>query len=159
MHQGRCPPADTSMRRICIQKASHGGQGEVLYVPAPGMGRAKTRPCLVLGASGSDVALLPLSSDTWNPKVNPSLYFNDGLSFAVLDRTFTLPWHSVADAQKRVISGRAVTTCIKSLRSGIESGRLKLPGQVLKTVFGALAFQKRAKPRSMLSLQEWNNRS
>jgi hypothetical protein len=147
------------MSRICSHHASSRCRGEVLYVTAPGMGHAKTRPCLVLGASDSDVVLLPLSSDTWNPKLNPSLYFNEGLSFAVLDRTFTLPRQSVAEASKREISARAVTTCIESLRSCVVSGQLKLPARVQQAVFGAAACFNRQRSHSQPDLQAWNNRS
>lgn len=147
------------MGSICSNSASPRRKGEVLYVTAPGMGHAKTRPCLVLGASDCEVALLPLSSDTWSPQLNPSLYFNEGLSFAVLDRTFTLPRQSVAEASKREISARAVNTCIESLRACVVSGQLKLSARVKQAVFGAAACSKRLRSDSQPDLQAWNNRS
>ena len=147
------------MGPICSSSASPRRKGGVLYVTAPGMGLAKTRPCLVVAASGSDVALVPLSSDTWNPKLNPSLYFNDGLSFAVLDRTFTLPRDYLEGAAMREISGRALNTCLESLRNGVASGQLKLPGQVSRTVFGLAGSSKGKRVHTQPDLQGWNNRS
>jgi hypothetical protein len=47
---GFASPFVTSMRRHRFKSAPQRGNGEVLYVSAPGMGVAKTRPCLVLGA-------------------------------------------------------------------------------------------------------------
>jgi hypothetical protein len=152
-------PVGPLMHRICSPSASSSDTGEVAYVSVPGMGYAKTRPCLVLGAAGSDVALLPLSSDTWNPRLNPSVYFNDGVSFAVLDRVFTLPASSVVTSSKRQISGRALRACIASLRAGVESGRLQLPVRVADVALRVDGARRSASHYNRLTFKSWNNRS
>ena len=147
------------MHRICGSSVAPREVGEVVYVSVPGMGSAKTRPCLVLGAAGSDVALLPFSSDTWNPKFNPSVYFNDGVSFAVLDRLFILPAGSVVDSPKRQISGRALRTCISAVRAGVESGRLRLPVRVADAALRVDRGCRGASHYNRLAFKNWNNRS
>ncbi len=147
------------MHHIRSHSSSTCATGEVVYASAPGMGAAKTRPCLVLGAAGSEVALLPFSSDTWCPRLNPSVYFNDGVSFAVLDRVFTLPKSSVQAGPKRQISRRALGTCIASLRAGVESGRLSLPARVAEAALGTSNTHANTRHCSRLTFKRWNNRS
>jgi hypothetical protein len=133
--------------------------GEVIYATAPGMGSDKTRPCLVLGDAGSELALLPLSSDTWCPRLNPSVFFNDGISFAVLDRAFTVSKSSVQAGPKRHISRRALGTCIDSLRAGVECGLLHLPSRVAEVALGTNRAVSSTRYCSRLAFKHWNNRS
>ena len=98
--------------------------GDVVYHEVSGMGIGKRRPCVVIAGSMREVFLIPLSSENWNPSVNPAIHFKGNISFAVLDRVFTVNVHECATACAHVSEG-AIATCLKSLSAAVISGCLQ----------------------------------
>ena len=133
--------------------------GDVVYVSAPAMGQHKVRPCVVLYQGSGKTWLLPLSSDTWNPKQNPVIHFNGGLSFGVLDKVFALPTSQCLRNRNGRVSQGAVTCCLRTLRRAKALGQLRLVEFPLRS-------KARVRPThyslavSGNSIQtNWNNRS
>jgi len=101
--------------------------GLVVYRSVPAMRHHKIRPCVVISKTRWKTWLLPLSSDTWNPSVNPVVGFNGSLSFAVLDRLFSVPTSDLIDLPAKKLSARGLNTCVLALRNAAVSGCTFLP--------------------------------
>ena len=91
----------------------------------------KIRPCVVIRKTRWKTWLLPLSSDTWNPSVNPVIGFNGSLSFAVLDRLFSVPTSEIVRFSARTISARALKTCLLALSNAAGNGSAVIPNDFL----------------------------
>jgi hypothetical protein len=101
--------------------------GLVVYRSVPAMRHHKIRPCVVIAKTRRKTWLLPLSSDTWNPSVNPVVGFNGNLSFAVLDRLFSVPTSELVGVTAKKLSTRGLNTCVLALRNASVGGRTFLP--------------------------------
>ena len=133
--------------------------GDVVYVSAPAMGQHKVRPCVVLYQGSGKTWLLPLSSDTWNPKQNPVIHFNGGLSFGVLDKVFVLPTSQCLRNRNGRVSKGAVTCCLRTLRRAKALGQLKLVGFPLKSKAWVRQTQLPPDFSGSTCQRNWNNRS
>ena len=105
-----------------VEFASHSlATGDVIYQEVKGMGEGKRRPCVVIAGTQNQVFLIPLSTQNWNPTINPVIHFRGGISFVVLDRIFTMNIQDCCVANNRVSEG-AISTCLKALTSAVISG-------------------------------------